>query len=127
PDSFSQLYTDISLTLRAAEERFYNQNVGAVLLISDGIYNRGANPVYQAEHLPFPVYTLGTGDTTVEKDIFIESLAHNEITYLNNEFPVEIGVRARKLSGKNFRISIADEDGNILFRGNESIGGVDQY
>jgi hypothetical protein len=82
--------TNFQLLFDGIEERFVNRNVGAVLLVSDGIYNRGANPAYQAIDQSYPIYTLALGDTSVRKDALIKRLLHNEIAYLDNEFPLEV-------------------------------------
>ena len=47
--NFSDKQTDISLLMDEIYNRFSNRNLGAVLLSSDGIYNRGANPIYQSQ------------------------------------------------------------------------------
>tara|TARA_B100001245_G_scaffold236382_1_gene227117 strand:+ start:6279 stop:8327 length:2049 start_codon:yes stop_codon:yes gene_type:complete len=115
PDSFPGLQTDIATAVQAVRQRYYNQNVGGLVLVSDGIYNRGINPVYEAESSPFPVFTLGLGDTTVKQDLFIEKLVHNELTYLNNQFPLEINLRARKMDGRSYSLNVTDSRGKSVF------------
>ena len=41
---FSDQLTDISSLLQTVDRRYYKRNVGAVLLFSDGVYNRGFEP-----------------------------------------------------------------------------------
>ncbi len=115
PGSFEGLQTDLAGALQGLEQQYYNQNVGGVVVVSDGIYNRGANPVYQAGNSPYPIYTVGVGDTSVKQDFFIEKLVHNELTYLNNQFPLEINLRGRKMNGRNFRVSVTNRSGTVLF------------
>tara|TARA_R110002072_G_scaffold138653_4_gene281994 strand:- start:58 stop:1938 length:1881 start_codon:yes stop_codon:yes gene_type:complete len=107
--------SNISLGLKEARQRFYNQNVGAVILASDGIFNRGINPVYEAQSLNFPIYSLGIGDSSLRKDLFIQGVIHNEISYLNNSFPLEIKIRARDLVGETSNLTIKDERGKKVF------------
>lgn len=107
--------SNISLGLKEARQRFYNQNVGAVILASDGIFNRGINPVYEAQSLNFPIYSLGIGDSSLRKDLFIQGVIHNEISYLNNSFPLEIKIRARDLVGETSNLTITDERGKRVF------------
>lgn len=108
--------SNLSLAIKEAKQRFYNQNIGAGLLISDGIYNRGVNPVYEGKGVSFPIYSLGMGDTSLRKDLFIQALIHNEISYLNNSFPVEVKIRARDLKGKETRLRIQDSRGKEVFK-----------
>ncbi|MDZ7849120.1 MAG: hypothetical protein U5L96_21695 [Owenweeksia sp.] len=56
------------------QERYYNQNLAGVVMLTDGIYNRGSDPAYAARSLPFPIYSVGFGDTTVPRDLFIDLL-----------------------------------------------------
>lgn len=98
--------TNFQELFEGLEARFVNRNVGAVLLISDGIYNRGANPAFQSFNQPFPVYSLALGDTTFKKDALIKRLLHNEIAYLGNEFPLEVDLLFNQLKGEKGQLSI---------------------
>lgn len=126
-DSFGGVQTDIAQALQAAQQRYYNQNVAGVVLISDGIYNRGINPVYEAESSPFPIFTIGLGDTTVKQDMFIENLEHNELTYLNNQFPLEISLRGRKMNGRDFTVSVSNASGKTVFSKTGRVEGEDYF
>jgi hypothetical protein len=94
--NYQDRQTDISEIFSTIETRYTNRNIGAVVIASDGIYNRGRNPVYQSTSSFTPVYTIALGDTTPRKDLIINRLRHNRITYLNNIFPLEITVEARQ-------------------------------
>ncbi len=61
PFSFSEKTTNMSLALDQIANIYTNQNLGAVILASDGIYNEGSNPAYLNEKLHAPVYTIGPG------------------------------------------------------------------
>lgn len=106
--------TNISKALKQISDDNYNQNVGALVLISDGIYNSGIDPVYYSETLPFSVYTVGVGDTASYSDIEVKNLKSNEYVFLNNEFPIEVTIDATKLKNKNFTISISDKNKNLI-------------
>ncbi|MBP5758151.1 MAG: hypothetical protein J6W45_01970, partial [Bacteroidales bacterium] len=114
--SFSQQATDIFSALEEIKERFKGANLGAVILATDGIYNLGAIPT-NADLSPTPIYTIALGDTTICKDAAITNLGFNQITYLNNKFPVEISLKAAKLNGHNSKLTI-EKDGKILFSKN---------
>lgn len=98
---FTKDQTDISNVFEQINNKFYNKNIGAVVLVSDGIYNKGANPIYNLKNVIYPVYTVGVGDTTVYKDILIEKVEYNEIAFLNNRFPLVVTVNSKKLNGQN--------------------------
>jgi hypothetical protein len=119
---FTDRLTDMAAVFRGLEARYSNRNVGAVVLASDGIYNRGLNPLHVASGKPYPVYTLALGDTTVHRDVLINRISHNRITYLGNIFPVEVVVEARQSHGLSSRLTVSRE-GEILFSQNISFSG----
>ena len=49
---FTDQLTDISSLLQTVDRRYYKRNVGAVVLLSDGIYNRGFEPSLLVEKYP---------------------------------------------------------------------------
>jgi hypothetical protein len=112
--SFGDRLTDISAVFDGIEGRYSNRNLGAVILASDGIYNRGIHPVYRAEGLPYPVYTLAMGDTMPRRDLILRRVNHNRLTYLDNEFPLEVLVEAREADGLNGQLRISRE-GEVVF------------
>jgi hypothetical protein len=112
---FSGKLTDYSELFETIEQRYSNRNVGALILASDGIYNRGANPLYASAEVPFPVYTLALGDTTVRRDQILNKVNYNRLAYLGNEFPVEAIVQARKCGGLSSEIVIL-KDGVVIER-----------
>ncbi len=97
--SFTEKETDISSVFREIENRYANRNLGAVILATDGIYNRGSDPRYTATGLNAPVYTVALGDTTERRDLLIKEVAHNRLAYLGNRFPLEVVVKASRLEG----------------------------
>jgi len=77
--------------------QFYNRNIGGIVLISDGNYNSGIDPVYSAEKIKLtPVFSLGVGDTILKRDQLIRSVNVNSVAFLDNEFPVEVTIEAKK-------------------------------
>lgn len=103
---FSDKETDIASLFDEIETRFSNRNVGAVIIASDGLYNKGRNPIYSSDRNQFPVFTVALGDTTVKKDLVLSKVLHNRIAYLGNKFPIELQVMARQLNGKNFTCTV---------------------
>ena len=115
--NLSSLFTDV-------ENVYANQNVGAMVLVSDGIYNTGSNPQYQAERLKFPVYIVLAGDTTVQTDLRIAGIIHNNQTFLGNYFPVEIKVAATHLAGNKAVLKVLEGENEVFnktidIRGNQ--------
>ncbi len=110
---FKEKQTDISQLIEEVENRFSNRNVGALIISSDGIYNKGSNPLYQSANFDFPIYSIALGDTTIQKDLKIERITANKIAYLNNQFPIEIQLNAQKLKGQIAELKIYN-NGQLL-------------
>jgi len=101
--------TDYHQLFNSIEERYANRNVGAVILMSDGIYNRGSNPLYLKSTDDFPIYSIAMGDTTVRKDIKISRIQHNEIAYLDNKFPLEVALSFEQAKGEKTKFQVFKE------------------
>ncbi len=103
---FNEKQTDISLLFDELETRYSNRNVGAIILASDGLYNKGSNPIYSSDKIKTPIYTIALGDTTIKKDIILAKVEHNRIAYLGNKFPIEIVVNAKQLKSKTATLTV---------------------
>lgn len=111
---FSEKITNLSAVFEQIESKFYNQNVGSVILASDGIYNQGVNPVYQTNSSMYSVYSLALGDTAVKRDVVLKEVNHNKITFLKNQFPFEVFGLAKKAKGQKTRLKITHNN-TILY------------
>ncbi len=126
-DSFSIAGTDLQASLEELQDRYYKRNLAGVVLLSDGIYNLGSDPSYLAERLAFPVYSVFVGDSTKRRDLMLERLVHNKISYLNNDFPVEVYIRARAMQGESYRVKIIDPDGKLVVDESFDINSSDYF
>jgi len=111
---FDEKETDIQEVFNQLENRFSNRNLGAAVLISDGIYNKGEDPYSVASDLKFPVYTVGLGDTTFKPDLMVRKVNHNKSAYLGNTYPVEIILESVGFPGKVSTLSVKREE-EVLF------------
>lgn len=100
------LETNLSLPVDELKTKFSGMNLSGVVIMTDGLYNRGADPGYTYPELSVPVFTLAMGDTTVRKDLFIQSVRFNETVFLGNSFPIEITLNARELSGQKANLKL---------------------
>lgn len=104
--NFSEKITNISQVFEEVNTKFYNRNIGALVLASDGIYNEGLNPVFSAEKTVFPVYSIALGDTTVLPDVVLKEIKSNKITFLDNQFPLEISGYAQSCINKKTTLTV---------------------
>ena len=56
----------------SVQDLYSNQNVGAVILASDGIYNEGSNPLYANFELNAPIHVIALGDTVPSRDVILK-------------------------------------------------------
>ena len=110
---YSKKVTDISNVFDEINNKFYNRNVGALILASDGIFNQGANPVFSTE-IEFPIYTIALGDTSIQRDVILKEVSHNKLTFLGNQFPIEIEAEANQCEDQTTRLTIT-HNGKELF------------
>ncbi|MFK7982747.1 MAG: hypothetical protein AB8G86_22395, partial [Saprospiraceae bacterium] len=93
--SFTDKASNLSEMLKSLYDLYSNQNLGAVVLASDGIYNEGSNPIYAGNRLGAPIFTVALGDTTPQRDLLIKRVYHNKIAYLGDKFNIEVDVLAQ--------------------------------
>ncbi|MFT5723139.1 MAG: hypothetical protein ACI9JN_000248 [Bacteroidia bacterium] len=103
---FDEATTDLSAGFNEVKKLYDNRSVAAMIIVSDGIYNRGANPNFASQKANFPIFTLPVGDTTVHRDVSIYSAKANAVTFLGNQFPLEVIVNATKASGQSVELSV---------------------
>jgi len=104
--NFEDKKSDYSALISTIDNNHFNDNVGAIIIAGDGIYNQGKNPVNMTEQLTSPVYTVGVGDTTIIADARIQNVRVNRTSFSGNKFPVEVDVRFSKLTGRPLNLSV---------------------
>ncbi|MDB5135439.1 MAG: hypothetical protein JWP37_2042 [Mucilaginibacter sp.] len=117
---FDGKQTNISSAIQQLNERFVNQNIGALILASDGLYNQGNDPRYEAKNLKTSIYTIALGDTVARRDLLIGNINYNKTAYLGNDFEVEVLAEAYQAKGENVRLSVT-EDGKQVFTQNNPV------
>ncbi len=105
--AFDEPRTNISEALRQLQQEYGDQNLKSVLLLSDGQFNTGRNPIYQAGESPVPIHTVVLGDTARPVDLQVRQVQTNDIAYLDRQLPVEVHLRNRGFSGQNVSVEIS--------------------
>lgn len=114
--------TDFSQFFDYISKQFGGRNIGALIVSSDGIINRGRSPVNDVIKSKIPVYTIALGDTIPKKDILISNINYNNIVYLGNDYQLEISLSAFQFAGEMAQVSVRTNIGqnkNSSFRINE--------
>ena len=108
---FGDQYTNISSALSTISRQYYKKNVGAVVLISDGIVNQGVNPELTVESYPFPIYSVTLGDTVSYPLMTINDVKYNKTVPANMLFPLRVTANALNYKGADMNV-IVKIDGN---------------
>lgn len=74
--------TDINRSLNSLNQ--VSGNMDALILLTDGIFNRGLDPTRAAERLGVPVFTIAIGDTTQLRDVLVRNVIYNSSAFVNS-------------------------------------------
>lgn len=114
--NFKDQQTDVSELFDYINDQYANRNIGALILASDGIINKGLSVAAQDLFKQTTIYTIGLGDTTVKKDLLIRNINYNKIAYLGNEYPLEINLSAFRSKGSKSMLTVESADGQHIIR-----------
>ncbi len=110
---FDGWITDIGASLDMAKNRMTGKNLAAMVLISDGQYNLGGNPVSFAEFSDVPVHTVGIGDVYEQRDIAIEQALSNSVVFVGSRIPVDVSFSSAGYKGRSITVQIR-RNGRVL-------------
>ena len=88
-----------------------DKNISSIVIISDGVITEGTNPVFTAEKINIPVFTIGVGDTSRRNDVEIRNVLYNEYIYAETPTTIEATISNKGFAGKSTDISLYE--GNI--------------
>ncbi len=114
--TFEEEVTDFGPLFDNLNINYANRNVGAVVLATDGIYNQGVNPLYGDLNTSFDVYTVGLGDPAPRKELSVVKVIANDISFIGNEFPVEVLLSASMARGERTVMKVFRNDEKVLTR-----------
>jgi hypothetical protein len=98
--------TDIGEAFKLIKRTAVSSNIQAVVIITDGNSTVGMNPLYDAEELDLPIFTIGVGDTSEQKDILIRKVLSNEIAYVGTNVPVHVMVHSAGFGRERVQVSL---------------------
>ena len=110
---FNNPTTNLDELLGHVQAVYENRNLAGVVLLSDGIINKGKSPAYS--DFNFTVFPVAVGDTIAKKDIALSSVLYNKIAYSGNKFPVVAEISSEGFSGARTIVELK-ENGRVLDR-----------
>lgn len=103
---FKDKSSNLSAVINDVSDIYGNQNLGAIIMATDGIYNQGSNPSYTSARLVAPIYTIALGDTVPKKDLVLKRVFSNNIAYLGDKFALQVDIAARNCDGKSTQMEV---------------------
>jgi hypothetical protein len=113
---FDGARTDLASALQGVPEELQGANLQGIVLVSDGQYNTGRNPLRVADRSPVPIHTVTVGDTTRSRDLRLRSVATNDRAYLDSRVPVRATLTATDGRGESVTVTL-EQNGQTLDRG----------
>jgi len=104
--NYSNLFTHI-------KQNYSGLNVGALILIGDGINNNGIDPIYASSDISFPIFTVALGDTSKMLDSKIDDIRYNSIVYSGDIFSLEVSLSASLMKGNSTTIKLLENNKTI--------------
>ncbi len=87
-----------------------NKNISSVTIISDGVITDGSNPLFTAEKLNIPVFTVGVGDSSKRKDVEIRNVLYNEYIYAETPTTIQSTLNNAGFGGKTINLSLFEQN-----------------
>jgi hypothetical protein len=78
----------------------------AIILLSDGNFTSGENPLYADFLNKIKLYTIGIGDTLEMPDILIADIKYNKLVYQNKPTQVEVDVLLRGIEQTSVSVTL---------------------
>ena len=99
-DSRTNIYSGIEAIKNRAND------ISGAILITDGIFNQGRNPVFESGNVSVPVMTIALGDTVEQKDLVVEEITSNSTGYVETLHQVEARITTNGFAGSNFQVEL---------------------
>ncbi len=112
--TFTGKRSDYSKLFDEIDQSYLSSDVGALVLLGDGIFNSGTDPAFISETVNYPIYAIGFGDTTIHTDAAIRKVIHNSRVFLDSPFAAEIDLSFTKAAGQLVNLTV-EESGKIIY------------
>jgi len=116
---FDNKSSDLNGVLRNVLADYEGKNLAGIVLLTDGIYNSGASPLYTPWHVPLT--TVGLGDTIEHADLILKNVTYNKVAYQGNRFPIRAEVAIQNMPDQEVTVSIL-KNGSIISQQKKNTG-----
>ncbi len=106
--------TNISAALQELYAQHVHENLNGIILVTDGNYNQGNNPVRTAAEQGLPVYPVGVGSPQAMPDLSISDLQFNAFTYVGEETSLKVSISNQGFTHQNSQIELSAGDSVLV-------------
>lgn len=118
---FDQTRSDLQTLAYLAREPRGEAKVAATVLVSDGLFNEGSNPILSPPRMP--TYTLGVGDTVRRPDTRIAALKVNRVVAAEANYTARVEVAAQGIESQRLNL-VLEQDGQPVGSRLLALGGT---
>jgi hypothetical protein len=105
---YNETSTNLSVPLQQVIQENESNNLQAIILATDGIYNEGASPLQTDWPNHGSLFTLALGDTTVKRDAAVNRLFANKSVYLHDRIAIKADISAIAAAGESLQLRLVD-------------------
>ena len=110
PITFDGQNTNIAAVFDYVQTNFYGENIGALIIATDGVANQGADPLHKAGSFNKPIYTIALGDTLSHPDLSIDRIVANRTAFHHSRFPIMVCMKGEKVPAGNYQLAVVEGD-----------------
>ena len=101
---FSETSTDFAKIFSTINQS--ESNIASITIVSDGVITQGSTPIYSAEKIGIPVFTVGIGDSSKKNDVEIKNVINNEFIYAEAPTTILATILSKGFAGKTTQVSL---------------------
>jgi hypothetical protein len=94
--------------LQSLQRESEREKIGAALMITDGTFTAGQNPVHGVERRVIPLFTVGVGDSSEQRDVIITRVSANDRVFSGTASPVDVHVKSSGFSSGAVDVVLTD-------------------
>lgn len=105
---FNEPSTNLADAIKSLSGKQASKNLHAGILLSDGLYNEGSNPLFEASGSDRRFYSVMLGDTLTRKDVSIERVLANSICYKGDQVQIAATIQAEAAPGSRLLVKLEE-------------------
>lgn len=109
PDSLGNA-TSIGDAIKSVKEKYKDENLIGMVILSDGANNLGEDPVPAARSAGVPVFTCGMGTYSPLRDVSIGRISYPDVGYVGDKMTIDVNVSQSGYDQTKIPVSIREKN-----------------